>query len=207
MVDARVRALTVLSTAIALLALGATGSAVAAPTTLPSGTPKSTASQSVILSADQITKEADFLSGRALTVTCGTSAASWAQSLQAVALPAINGAEFYGFSVIAAGEMHLSPYVCEGLRLGANRRSRDLNELQVGWSVDVLVHESAHLGRFTNDEAVAEACARAGLPGELHRLYGLGYHTAEMSALTLAATWFRRSQDASYQGGACPLRV
>ena len=38
--------------------------------------------------------------------------------------------------------MHLSPYVCEGLRLGASASTRRPNELQVAWSVDVLVHES-----------------------------------------------------------------
>ena len=77
------------------------------------------------------------------------------------------------------------------------------NELQVSWSVDVLIHESIHMGRFTTDEALAEACARVALPVELHRLYGLAYRSPELTRLPLAATWFRRTQGPAYQRGIC----
>jgi hypothetical protein len=138
-------------------------------------------------------------------VACSQTTTDWAAALAAAGLPAAQSDEIYGFSFIQPGAMYLSPYVCQGLQLGLHPRTRAANVLQVGWSVDVLLHESTHLGRFTSDEAWAEACARAGLPGELHRLYGVAYHSAEMSALTLAATWFRRTQSASYQGGTCPV--
>lgn len=155
------------------------------------------------LAAQPIVAAADALSGRILTVSCATSTPSWARTLDAAGLPPAQSAEFYGFSVIGRGEMRLSPYVCRGLQLGFNPATRAANVLQVGWAVDVLIHESTHLGRFSSDEALAEACARVGLPGELNRLYGIAYHSAEMSALTLAATWFRRTQGATYQGGSC----
>ena len=138
-----------------------------------------------------------------VTVVCAASAPEWRQSLVAVGLVADSAARYYGFSLIQAGEMHLSPYVCEGLRLGAVASTRRQNELQVSWAVDVLIHESIHMGRFTADEALTEACARSGLAVELHRLYGLAYHSPELTRLTLAATWFRRTQGPAYQGGTC----
>jgi hypothetical protein len=150
-----------------------------------------------------ISAEADFLSGRQLTVVCAASASEWRQWLAAVGLIAGGATQVYGFSLIQRGEMHLSPYVCEGLRLGAVASTRRQNELQVSWALDVLIHESIHMGRFTTDEALAEACARSGLPVELHRLYGLAYHSSELTRLTLAATWFRRTQGLAYQGGTC----
>jgi hypothetical protein len=150
-----------------------------------------------------ISAEADYLSGRPLTVVCAPSAEEWRRSLAAVGLAAGSAAQIYGFSLIQQGEMHLSPYVCEGLRLGAVASTRRQNELQVSWSVDVLIHESVHLGRYTTDEALTEACARRGLPVELHRLYGLAYHSAELTRLAGAATWFRRTQGPAYQGGTC----
>jgi hypothetical protein len=150
-----------------------------------------------------VTVEAEHLSGRTLTVVCSSDAASWTNTLTSAGFAASQASEVYGFSLIAAGGMYLSPYVCAGLRLGANAQTRATNTLQVAWSVDVLLHESTHLGRFTSNEALAEACARTELPGELHRLYRLAYHAPELQALTLAATWFRRTQPAGYQGGTC----
>ncbi len=150
-----------------------------------------------------ITAEAGYLSGRNLTVVCAASTQEWAQSLVAVGLDARAAPQVYGFSLIQSGEMHLSPYVCEGLRLGAVASIRRQNELQVSWAVDVLIHESVHMGRFTADEALTEACARSGLPVELHRLYGLAYRSPELTRLTSAATWFRRTQGPAYQGGTC----
>lgn len=157
------------------------------------------------LTAAWISAEAEYLSGRKLTVTCATSASGWLQALSAVGLVPGAAEQVYGFSLIQQGEMHLSPYVCEGLRLGSSASTRRQRELQVSWSVDVLIHESVHMGRFTTDEALTEACARAGLPVELHRLYGLAYRSAELGRLTSAATWFRRTQGARYQGDACPV--
>ena len=151
-----------------------------------------------------IAAEAEHLSGRMLAVSCAGSARDWAQALRTVGLPAAVAGEYYGFSLIQRGELHLSPYVCEGLRLGLAAATRRSNELQVAWSVDVLVHESVHMGRFTADEALTEACARAGLPIELHRLYGIAYHSVELGRLTAAAALFRRTMGPAYQGGACP---
>jgi hypothetical protein len=71
--------------------------------------------------------------------------------------------------------------------------------------VDVLLHENVHLARLTSDERLTEACARIGLPAELHRLYGVGYRSAEMRRLTLAAALFRSTQGAAYRGGTCPV--
>lgn len=150
-----------------------------------------------------IAAEADHLSGRRLTVACAASAQEWVRSLTDVGLPAEEADEHYGFSLIRRGELHLSPYVCEGLRLGTVASTRRAHELQVAWAVNVLLHESVHLARFTSDERLAEACARVGLPGELHRLYGIAYRSPEMRRLTAAATWFRRTQPHAYQGGTC----
>jgi len=151
-----------------------------------------------------IAAEADFLSGRTLTVACATTRPQWERTLTAVGLPAVEADEYYGFSLIPEGVMHLSPYVCAGLRLGTTAAGRAANELQVAWSVDVLLHESTHMGRHTYDEALVEACARAGLPGELNRLYGVAYHSPEMRSLTLAAASLRSTQGRAYQGGSCP---
>jgi hypothetical protein len=148
--------------------------------------------------------EANRLSGRSLTVTCAASGEEWARTLTAVGFPSAQADEYYGFSLIEQGEMHLSPYVCAGLRLGLPAATRRANELQVAWSVDVLVHESVHLGRFTSDEALAEACARAGLPVELHRLDHVAYGSAELRRLTAGAALFRKTMAAAYQGGVCP---
>jgi hypothetical protein len=147
--------------------------------------------------------EADRLSGRSLVVSCAGSAGGWAQALQAVGLPPAAADEYDGFSLIQSGEMHLSPYVCNGLRLGLTPSTRRSNELQVAWAADVLVHESVHMGRFTADEALTEACARAGLPVELHRLYGVAYHSVELERLTKAAALVRRTMGLAYQGGVC----
>ena len=92
-----------------------------------------------------ISAEADFLSGRKLSVVCAASIDEWAQALSGVGFPPGHAQEYYGFSLIREGVMYLSPYVCEGLRLGAGASTRRPNELQVAWSVDVLVHESGTL--------------------------------------------------------------
>ena len=151
-----------------------------------------------------IPAEAQRLSGRLLSVTCADGRDDWARTVGSVGLPAADAEEYYGFSLIQAGEMHLSPYVCRGLQLGRAAASRRSNELQVAWSTDVLLHESAHLGRFTADESLTEACARVALPAELHRLYGIAYHSAEIERLTSSAALFRRTMSAAYQGGECP---
>ena len=147
--------------------------------------------------------EADRLSNRSLVVTCAANTQEWGQALTAVGWSASEADQYYGFSLIDQGEMHLSPYVCTGLRLGASALRRHANELQVAWSVDVLLHESVHMGRFTTDEARAEACARAALPLELHRLYNIPYGSAELRRLTTAAALFRQTMGAAYQHGVC----
>jgi hypothetical protein len=151
-----------------------------------------------------ISAAADRLSGRGLDVSCAANAAGWMLDLAEAGLPAAEADEYYGFSMIAEGDMHLSPYVCQGLQLGLSAAARASHSLQVAWAVDVLLHESAHLGRFTTDESVAEACARVGLPNELHRLYGIPLRSAELAQLTSSASVFRQTMDAAYQGGSCP---
>jgi hypothetical protein len=149
-----------------------------------------------------ISAEADYLSGRSLTVVCAATSLEWRQALTANGLAAAEADEYYGFSLIPEGQMYLSPYVCKGLRLGASSVT-PADELQVAWSVDVLVHESTHLGKFTYNEALAEACARAGLPAELHRLFQVAYHSPQMKRLTLDAAGFRNTMGAAYRGGTC----
>jgi len=149
-----------------------------------------------------ITAEANYLSGRSLTVVCASTSVEWRQALSANGLDPADADEYYGFSLIPQGEMYLSPYVCNGLQLGAAGVTA-ANELQVAWSVDVLIHESTHLGKFTYNEALAEGCARAGLPAELHRLFQVAYHSPQMRALTLDAAAFRSTQGAVYRGGTC----
>ena len=141
--------------------------------------------------------EADRLSGRSLTVTCADTQAEWGQELGLAGFPAAEADQYYGFSLIEQGELHLSPYVCAGLQLGARRQRRGARtSFRSAWSVDVLVHESVHMARFTSDEALTEACARVGLPLELHRLYHLAYGSAELRRLTAAATLFRQTMGA-----------
>lgn len=188
----RVRAFTLLLVLVAAFFAGAIGRAQASAST----------ARSVRTDAG-ITAEADYLSGRTLTVVCAATAQKWGQALDAVGLPSAEANEYYGFSLIPQGEMQLSPYVCEGLRLGTGASARRSHELQVAWSVDVLLHESVHMGRYTYEEAFAEACARGGLPAELHRLYGLAYHSPEMTRLTLAAGSFRSTMGPAYRGGTC----
>ena len=149
---------------------------------------------------------ADRLSGREVTLVCAASADEWAQRLNGVGFPGTAG-EYYGFSLIQRGEMHLSPFVCEGLRLGRSVPARRSHELQVAWSVNVLIHESVHLARFSTDEKVAEACARITLASELHRRYRVAYHSAQMRRLTSAAAWFRRTMPSAYQGGTCSTPI
>jgi hypothetical protein len=149
-----------------------------------------------------ISAEADYLSGRSLTVVCASTSLEWRQALTANGLDAADADEYYGFSLIPEGQMYLSPYVCQGLRLGATSVT-PADELQVAWSVDVLVHESTHLGKFTYNEALAEACARAGLPAELHRLFQVAYHSPQLKRLTLDAATFRNTMGAVYRGGTC----
>ncbi len=151
-----------------------------------------------------ISAEADRLSGRKLTVVCSVTAQEWVQRLNEVGLPAAAADEYYGLSLIHRGEMYLSPYVCEGLRLGIVASTRRSHELQVAWALNVLIHESVHLGRFSSDEKLTEACARIALPIELHRIYRVAYRSTEMGRLTSAATWFRRTQPPDYRGGTCP---
>ena len=152
-----------------------------------------------------ISAAADRLSGRRVTVVCAASEPDWAQRLTAAGLPGAAD-EYYGFTFIHRNEMQLSPYVCDGLRLGMSESGRRANELQVAWSVNVLIHESVHLANFSMDERTTEACARAALPNELHGLYGVAYRSAEMRQLTFASTWLRRTMPAEYQGGSCSAR-
>jgi hypothetical protein len=169
---------------------------VTAPAALAASRPASVATTA------GLTAEADYLSGRSLTVVCASTSLEWRQVLTANGLAAADADEYYGFSLIPEGELYLSPYVCEGLSLGTSG-VRPADELQVAWSVDVLVHESTHLGRFTYNEALAEACARAGLPAELHRLFQVAYHSPQMKRLTLDAAAFRDTMGAAYRGGTC----
>jgi hypothetical protein len=193
-----VRAVAILVVLLAVLVASPLGQARAG------GTPTTALGPTVVGTDAWVSAEAEYLSGRKLTVMCAATAQEWAQALVAVGYPADAAEQYYGFSLIGRGEMLLSPYVCEGLRLGSRVSTRRQNELQVAWSVNVLVHESVHMARSTTDEALTEACARTGLPGELHRLYNVAYRSAELSRLTLAATWFRRTQGPAYQRGSCP---
>ncbi len=179
-----------IATLVAAIAMGLAGSAAHADAAVPRDT--------------WIAAEATFLSGRPATVVCASNAAEWRRALVGVGFSPSPAGEYYGFSLIEGSAMYLSPYVCEGLRLGRVASWRRQHELQVSWSVDVLIHESVHLGRSTTDEALTEACARNGLPLELHRLYGLAYRSGELARLANGATWFRRTQLAAYQGGSCP---
>ena len=149
-----------------------------------------------------ITAEAAYLSGRPVSVDCSVTPLEWRQALTANGLDATDADEYYGFSLIPEGQMYLSPYVCQGLLLGASSVT-PADELQVAWSVDVLVHESTHLGKFTYNESLAEACARTGLPAELHRLFHVAYQSPQMKRLTLDAASFRHTMGAAYQGGTC----
>jgi len=200
-----VRALVFLAALAALFVATASNQAQAASNPSRSGIGRSNAGtlvRSHLGTAAWIAAEAKSISRRELGVVCAATSQDWARALVLVGLPPVWD-EYYGFSLIERGEMHLSPYVCEGLRLGLDARTRRSNELQVAWAVDVLVHESVHLGRFSFDEALVEACAREGLPLALHRLYGIEYGSAEMRRLTFAATVFRRTQGVAYQGGSC----
>ena len=149
-----------------------------------------------------ISAEASRLGGRKVAVSCAATEQEWSQTVADARLPGPAG-EYYGFSLIQGGAMHLSPYVCEGLRLGSVAATRRSHEMQVAWSVNVLIHESVHLGRLTADERVVEACARVGLPAQLRRLYRIQYNSAEMRRLTSAADWLRRTMPAEYQAGTC----
>ena len=149
-----------------------------------------------------ISAEANRLSGRKLAVVCAASEREWSQTVADARLPGPAG-EYYGFSLIQSGAMYLSPYVCEGLRLGSVAGTRRTHEMQVAWSANVLIHESGHLGRFSTDESLVEACARIGLPAELNRLYGVQFRSAEMRRLTSASDWLRRTMPAEYQSGTC----
>lgn len=189
------RPFVILATAVIVALLGSTAQATAAV--------GRAAATSTSRTAAWISGEAEYLSGRKVVVVCAGSAQVWRGMLATVGLPPGSAEQVYGFSLIERGEMYLSSYVCDGLRLGRALSTRRQNELQVSWSVDVLVHESVHIGRSTADEALAEACARTGLPVELHRLFGLGYRTPELARLSEAATWFRRTQGRAYQGGTC----
>lgn len=75
--------------------------------------------------------EAEYLSGREVTVTCSTTAGEWAFALASADFRPAEADQYYGFSLIDQGVIHLSPYVCEGLRLGAIPSTRRQNELQV----------------------------------------------------------------------------
>ncbi len=152
-----------------------------------------------------ISAEVDRLSGRKLTLVCAASAQEWAQRLTEVGLPGAAG-EYYGFSLVHRGEMHLSPYVCEGLRFGTSAPVLRSHEFQVAWSVNVLIHESVHLARFSADEKLAEACARIALPSALHRLYRVEYQSAQMRRMASASAWFRRTMPPAYRGGTCSVR-
>jgi hypothetical protein len=175
---------------------------IAAGASIGRALPGSRVGASVLTDAG-ISTEADHLTGRAVRLVCAQNTQGWLQALAEVGFPPVDGDEYYGFSLIEQGEIHLSPYVCEGLRLGMVASRRRSHELQVAWSVDVLIHESVHLARSTVDEALTEACARLGLPAELHRLYRVAYDSAEMRRLTSAATFFRRTEAPEYQGGSC----
>ena len=50
-----------------------------------------------------IAAEADFLSGRTLTVVCAASGPQWGRAFAAVGLPADEADEYYGFSLIPEG--------------------------------------------------------------------------------------------------------
>lgn len=154
--------------------------------------------------ATWVAAEADYLSHRQLDVTCVPDAGTWDAAVAAAGLAPAGGSEYYGFSLIAAGELSLSPYTCEGLALGLVPATRRANELQVAWSVDVLVHESIHMARHTADEALTEACARVGLPLELNRLFAIPYRSPEMTRLTADAALIRATMPDEYQGGTCP---
>ena len=149
-----------------------------------------------------ISAEADRLSGRKLNLVCAASAQEWAERLTEVGFRGAAG-EYYGFSLVHRDEMHLSPYVCEGLRFGTSAPVRRSHEFQVAWSVNVLIHESVHLARRSADEKLAEACARTALPGALHRLYRVEYNSAQMRRMISASAWFRRTMPPAYRGGTC----
>lgn len=119
------RVLVVLAAFVAVSYLGTIATAQAATSRtgigIATGTP----------AAGWIAAEANHLSGRNLTIVCATTDQEWAQTVGDAGLPAAEADQYYGFSLIPEGEMHLSPYVCDGLGLGSQRATRKANELQV----------------------------------------------------------------------------
>lgn len=138
--------------------------------------------------------------GRNVRVRCYRDEAAWDVRVRSAGYP--GGRVVDALTYRGSSETEVAPHRCRALyyalRVGAAR----VNTTPLGFAVNVLSHESAHM-RGIEDEATAEACGRRRIANVTNLAFGVRYRTPLMRQIVNAGLTYTTFKPANYQGGTC----
>lgn len=139
--------------------------------------------------------------GRNVRVRCYRDEAAWDVRVRSAGYP--GGRVVDALTYRGSSETEVAPQRCRALyyalRVGAARA----NVTPLGFAVNVLSHEGAHL-RGIEDEATAEACGRRRIANITNLAFGVKYRTDLMRRVVNAGLALTAYKPPTYQGGTCP---
>ncbi|MCR4340517.1 MAG: hypothetical protein NUW01_11620, partial [Gemmatimonadaceae bacterium] len=141
----------------------------------------------------RLTPIAAEIAGKPVLVRCAQTFDAWAA--QVAATGGGNPYQIGGYTLVADGETHLSPWTCQHIE-GWLRGKNVPSLARFASSVLLLVHETVHL-RGELDESVADCTALRELPGVLTRRFGI--KRAVTRRAIMAAAWVRHRAQAEYR--------
>lgn len=139
--------------------------------------------------------------GREVRVRCYRDDTAWDVRVRSAGYP--GGSVVDALTYRGSSETEVAPRRCRALFYALRVGAAKANLAPLGFAVNVLSHEAAHL-RGIEDEATAEACGRKTIALVTNRAFGVRYSTALMRRIVNEGLYFTRFKPANYQGGTCP---
>jgi hypothetical protein len=135
---------------------------------------------------------ASWAAMKPVTVWCENDADTWAR--MAAAARVRTDAE--GYAYVGGSQVFLGPLACQGVASSGSAL--------LGVGLMTLLHEATH-ARGWADEDLAECAARVLIYSALHKFYGIGWMSPEMSYAVGSAMRWSFGLPAPYQGGCARL--
>lgn len=141
------------------------------------------------------------VAGRDARVRCYRDELAWDVRVRSAGFP--GGATVDALTYRGSSETEVAPRRCRTLYYALRVGAAKANLAPLGWAVNVLSHEAAHL-RGIEDEATAEACGRKTLALVINRAFAVRYRTTLMRRIVNEGLRFTAFKPANYRGGTCP---
>lgn len=138
--------------------------------------------------------------GRNVRVVCYRDPGAWDVRVRSAGFP--GGAYIDALTYLGAAETEVAPQRCRALYYALRVGASAANPAPLGYAVNVLSHEAAHL-RGIKDEAVAEACGRKLIANMTNLAFGVKYRTPLMRRIVNFGLSWTLVKPPAYQGGTC----